>query len=156
MSEPYDLQRFVDAQNPVYEKVHAELREGRKRKPLDVVHLPPNRRPRLQPLGPQICNFFAIGSRGFSGASDPRSAACRIYETGKSRRGRPIEQIFGYPDDLKFRSSMTLFAHATTDNQLFLDALGKYFAGEFDPATLMRLPRRGPPGSPTATEPRPD
>jgi len=53
--------------------------------------------------------------------------------------GRPIGQILGYPDDLKFRSSMTLFAHATSDNQVFLDALQKYFAGEFDRLTLDRL-----------------
>ena len=53
--------------------------------------------------------------------------------------GRSIEQIFGYPDDLKFRSSMTLFAHAAADNQIFLDALAKYFNGEFDPLTLERL-----------------
>jgi uncharacterized protein (DUF1810 family) len=43
------------------------------------------------------------------------------------------------PDDLKFRSSMTLFAHATPDNRVFLDALQKYFKGKFDPATLSRL-----------------
>jgi uncharacterized protein (DUF1810 family) len=53
--------------------------------------------------------------------------------------GRAIEQIFGYPDDLKFRSSMTLFVHATPDNRVFIDALQKYFGGEFDPATLARL-----------------
>ncbi|MGA7264557.1 MAG: DUF1810 domain-containing protein, partial [Stellaceae bacterium] len=53
--------------------------------------------------------------------------------------GHPIEQIFGYPDDLKFRSSMTLFAHATPDNRVFIDALQKYFSGEFDPATMERL-----------------
>jgi uncharacterized protein (DUF1810 family) len=53
--------------------------------------------------------------------------------------GRPIEQIFGYPDDLKFRSSMTLFAHATPDNRVFIDALQKYFKGELDPATMERL-----------------
>jgi uncharacterized protein (DUF1810 family) len=53
--------------------------------------------------------------------------------------GRPIEQIFGYPDDLKFRSSMTLFARATPDNRVFLDALQKYFKGKFDPETLSRL-----------------
>jgi uncharacterized protein (DUF1810 family) len=54
--------------------------------------------------------------------------------------GRPIAQIFGYPDGLKFlRSSMTLFAHATPDNPVFIDALQKYFSGGFDPATLARL-----------------
>jgi uncharacterized protein (DUF1810 family) len=50
-----------------------------------------------------------------------------------------IEEIFGYPDHLKFRSSMTLFAHATADNQVFVDALRKYFGGEYDPLTLDRL-----------------
>ena len=53
--------------------------------------------------------------------------------------GRSIRDIFGDPDDLKFRSSMTLFAHATSENQLFLDALRKYCGGEFDRLTLDRL-----------------
>jgi uncharacterized protein (DUF1810 family) len=53
--------------------------------------------------------------------------------------GRSIEHIFGYPYDLKFRSSMTLFAHATADNRVFIDALQKYFGGEFDLATTARL-----------------
>jgi uncharacterized protein (DUF1810 family) len=52
---------------------------------------------------------------------------------------RSIESIFGRPDNLKFRSCMTLFARACKDNQLFLDAIQKYFAGEFDAATLDRL-----------------
>ena len=54
-------------------------------------------------------------------------------------KGRSIQEIFGYPDDLKFRSSMTLFAHATSDNAVFEDALQKYFEGEFDPYTIERL-----------------
>jgi uncharacterized protein (DUF1810 family) len=53
--------------------------------------------------------------------------------------GRSIEQIFGYPDDLKFRSSMTLFAEVAPDKQVFLEALAKYFAGQPDPATLALL-----------------
>ena len=53
--------------------------------------------------------------------------------------GRSINQIFGYPDDLKFRSSMTLFASVTSDHQIFKDALQKYFAGQLDPLTLQRL-----------------
>ena len=50
--------------------------------------------------------------------------------------GRAIDQIFGYPDDMKFRSSMTLFASVASDNQVFKDALDKYFGGEPDPLTL--------------------
>ena len=53
----------------------------------------------------------------------------------------PIEEILGYPDDLKFHSCMTLFAHATADNQVFLVALEKFFRAEFDDATLARTLR---------------
>ena len=50
-----------------------------------------------------------------------------------------IEEIFGYPDDLKFRSSMSLFAEASADNDVFLECLEKYFGGEPDPLTLAQL-----------------
>jgi uncharacterized protein (DUF1810 family) len=53
--------------------------------------------------------------------------------------GRSIQDIFGYPDHLKFHSSMTLFSHASDDNQVFLDALRKYYRSEFDQQTLERL-----------------
>ena len=53
--------------------------------------------------------------------------------------GRSISEILGYPDDLKFRSSMSLFASITSDSQVFRDALQKYFGGEFDHLTLERL-----------------
>ena len=53
--------------------------------------------------------------------------------------GRSIEDIFGYPDYLKFHSSMTLFAHATKDNQVFMEALRKYYRSEFDQLTVERL-----------------
>ncbi len=52
---------------------------------------------------------------------------------------RTIERVLGYPDDLKFRSSMTLFANVASDKQVFEDALRKYFAGEMDPLTLEKL-----------------
>jgi uncharacterized protein (DUF1810 family) len=52
---------------------------------------------------------------------------------------RSIQDIFGYPDHLKFHSSMTLFAHATQDNQVFMDALKKCYRSEFDPQTMKRL-----------------
>ena len=139
MSDPYDLQRFVDAQDPVYDKVLRRTAGWPQEKPLDVVHFPANQGSGLQSSGPQICHFFAGGSRPYLAHPilGPRLAEC----TGLVNlvEGRPIEQIFGYPDDLKFRSSMTLFAHATPDNQVFVDALQKYFKGEFDPATLARL-----------------
>jgi uncharacterized protein (DUF1810 family) len=139
MTDPYDLQRFVDAQNPVYEAVRTELRSGRKK-----THWMWFVFPQITGLGfSPMARKFAIVSLAEATAYldhpvlGPRLAEC----TGlvNAVEGRPIEQIFGYPDDLKFCSSMTLFAHATADNQVFIDALKKYFAGEFDPATLARL-----------------
>ncbi len=53
--------------------------------------------------------------------------------------GRSAEDIFGEIDAMKFRSCMTLFAHATPENRIFTDALAKYYAGEFDPLTLRYL-----------------
>ena len=53
--------------------------------------------------------------------------------------GRTIEEIFGYPDYLKFRSSMTLFAQATTSSVVFQGALNRYFGGMVDPATMAQL-----------------
>jgi len=53
--------------------------------------------------------------------------------------GCSIREIFGSPDDLKFRSCMTLFARAAPDNQVFRDALQKYFAGKPDDLTLQRI-----------------
>jgi uncharacterized protein (DUF1810 family) len=56
-----------------------------------------------------------------------------------SLSGLSVEGIFGYPDDLKFHSSMTLFAHAARDNQIFMQALNKYWLAEFDNQTIERL-----------------
>jgi uncharacterized protein (DUF1810 family) len=53
--------------------------------------------------------------------------------------GREIDEILGYPDDMKFRSCMTLFAHATADDAVFRAALDRYFGGQEDPATLARI-----------------
>jgi uncharacterized protein (DUF1810 family) len=139
MSDPYDLQRFVDAQNPVYDKVRAELREGCK-----TSHWMWFIFPQIAGLGSSpLARRFALSSLSEASAFlehpilGPRLAECaRLVNLVE---GRTIEQIFGHPDDLKFRSSMTLFAHASTDNQLFIDALRKYFDGEFDPATLERV-----------------
>jgi uncharacterized protein (DUF1810 family) len=142
MSDPYDLQRFVAAQDPVYDKVCSELRDGRKKS-----HWMWFIFPQIEGLGSSpLARKFAVSSLAEAVAYlehpilAPRLAECiglvNLVE------GRTIEQILGYPDDLKFRSSMTLFAHATP-NRVFIDALQKYFGGEFDPATLARLQSSG-------------
>ena len=139
MNDPYDLQRFESAQNPVFEQVCAELREGEKRS-----HWMWFIFPQLRGLGhSQMAVRFAISSREEAEAYlkhpvlGPRLRECtRLVMLGE---GCSINQIFGYPDDLKFQSSMTLFASVASDNQIFKDALQKYFAGEFDRVTLDRL-----------------
>jgi uncharacterized protein (DUF1810 family) len=143
MSDPYDLQRFVDAQNPVYDQVCAELRDRRKKS-----HWMWFVFPQIAGLGSSpLAHKFAISSLAEATAYlahpilGPRLAEC----TGLVNQveGRPIGQIFGYPDDLKFRSSMTLFAHAAPDNRVFIEALQKYCKSEFDPATLAQLQSSG-------------
>jgi uncharacterized protein (DUF1810 family) len=139
MSDPFNLQRFVDAQNPVYAEVLSELRNGRKRS-----HWMWFIFPQISGLGSSpLARKFAISSMPEAAAYldhpvlGPRLSECtRLVNLVE---GRPIEQIFGYPDDLKFRSSMTLFARAASDNRIFTDALQKYFDGKFDDATLARL-----------------
>jgi uncharacterized protein (DUF1810 family) len=136
MDDPYDLQRFVDAQNPVYHRVCSELRDGRKR-----THWMWFVFPQIAGLGSsQLARKFAISCLAKASAYlahpilGPRLVECTVLVN--ELEDRSIEQIFGYPDDLKFRSSMTLFAHATAGNQVFLDALEDYFGGGFDPATM--------------------
>jgi uncharacterized protein (DUF1810 family) len=139
VSDRYDLQRFVDAQSRVYEQVCSELREGRKQG-----HWMWFIFPQIKGLGhSSVAEKFAISSLEEAAAYlehpilGPRLTECT--RLAMLVEGRSINQILGYPDDLKFRSCMTLFAHATAGNQIFLDALQKYCGGEFDRLTLERL-----------------
>jgi uncharacterized protein (DUF1810 family) len=139
VNDPYDLQRFVNAQNPVYDRVCAELRDGQKE-----THWIWFIFPQLQGLGSSpMANAFGIASRQEAQAYldhpllGPRLRECTRFVN--LVKDRTINQILGYPDDLKFRSSMTLFASVASDNQVFNDALDKYFGGQPDPLTLERL-----------------
>lgn len=139
VNDPHDLQRFVNAQNRVFEQVCSELREGRKKG-----HWMWSIFPQVKGLGHSLmASQFAISSREEAEAYlkhpilGPRLRECsRLVNLVE---GRSIDQIFGYPDNLKFRSSMTLFAHVKAENQVFKDALEKYFGGESDRRTLERL-----------------
>jgi uncharacterized protein (DUF1810 family) len=149
--DPHNLQRFVDAQNPVFAQVCAELRRGRK-----TGHWMWFVFPQLQGLGfSAMAERYAIASRAEAAAYlahpvlGPRLRECARLVT--EVEGRTIGEIFGYPDDLKFRSSMTLFAHAAADNAVFTEALRKYFANTFDPATLDRLHAQSGPTFPAPT-----
>jgi uncharacterized protein (DUF1810 family) len=139
MNEPYNLQRFIDAQNPVFDQVRCELSAGCK-----TSHWMWFIFPQIQGLGRSyMAEKFAISSVAEAEAYlrheilGPRLREC----TGlvNAVEGRSMHEIFGSPDDMKFRSSMTLFSHATPDNGVFKQALQKYFGGELDPLTLERL-----------------
>jgi uncharacterized protein (DUF1810 family) len=139
MNDPYNLQRFVDAQNPVYEQVCMELRNGQKR-----THWIWFIFPQLRGLGHSpMAEAFGISSREEAAAYlkhpvlGPRLAECT--RLANLVEGRLVNQIFGYPDDLKFRSSMSLFALVAPEHQIFKEALQKYFGGELDRLTVELL-----------------
>jgi uncharacterized protein (DUF1810 family) len=139
MTDPHNLQRFVNAQNGVYERVRSELRDGRKRS-----HWMWFIFPQIRGLGrSHMAEAFAIASKDEAAAYvnhsvlGPRLRECTQLVT--EVEGRTLEEILGYPDNLKFRSSMTLFAEAADDNQIFVGALRKCCNGELDPSTLDRL-----------------
>jgi uncharacterized protein (DUF1810 family) len=136
VTEPFNLQRFVDAQAPVYPEVVRELAAGRKE-----THWMWFIFPQIAGLGfSRTSIFFAISSldEAKAYAAHPilgrRLAECSglILEA----EGRTARQIFGGIDETKFRSSMTLFRLAAPDVAVFDQCLRKYFAGEPDPATL--------------------
>ncbi len=135
MSDPFDLARFVDAQEAVYRNVVAEFSSGRKRS-----HWMWFIFPQIEGLGfSAMAQRYAIGSRKEAVAYlahpmlGPRLLECtRLVLAVK---GKSIHDIFGSPDDMKFRSSMTLFG-AVSDDPIFDEAIAKYFSGGKDPATL--------------------
>jgi uncharacterized protein (DUF1810 family) len=138
-NDPYDLKRFVDAQAPVYAGVVDELSAGRKRS-----HWMWFVFPQLLGLGSSPTAVrYGISSLDEARAYlrhdvlGPRLMECtRLVNRVEDRSAR---DIFGSPDDLKLRSSMTLFARATDDNGDFLAVLDRYYGGEQDPQTLDRL-----------------
>jgi len=139
MDDSFNLKRFVDAQAPVYQRVLAELQAGRK-----ASHWMWFMFPQIKGLGSSpMANKFAIASRAEAKAYldhpilGPRLRECTRLVTAVPQRS--IEEILGYPDDLKFRSSMTLFAAVADDNKDFTAALDKFYGGKADPATLERL-----------------
>jgi uncharacterized protein (DUF1810 family) len=138
MADTYDLQRFVDAQRPIFDTACAELREGHKRS-----HWMWFIFPQIRGLGHSpTAHRYAISSMDEARAYlDHPVLGERLRECSRivaALNGRTAEEIFGYPDDLKFRSCMTLFAQVAP-RDVFDECLRKYFGGQPDPATLQRL-----------------
>ena len=126
MSDTYDLQRFVEAQQPVYPRVVSELRAGRKQS-----HWMWFIFSQIEGLGfSAMAQRYAISSRAEAVAYlahpvlGPRLRECARLVNAVD--GKDIHTILGSPDDMKFKSSMTLFAKAAADNADFVAALQKY------------------------------
>jgi uncharacterized protein (DUF1810 family) len=141
MTDFFDLQCFLDAQSHVYPRVLNELRRGRKQSHWIWFIFP-----QIAGLGHSaMAQRFAISSR-------EEAAAYLMHEVLGARlkectaiintfEGRTILEILGSPDDLKFRSSMTLFGAVSPDPE-FAAAISKFYGGRWDQATLDLLGAR--------------
>jgi len=143
MTDPFDLERFVDAQSAVYTRVLAELRRGRKQS-----HWMWFIFPQLAGLGHSaMAQRFAIASTQEAaaylahGILGPRLLECTALVNAVE--GRTITEILGSPDDLKFCSSMTLFA-AVSDEAELARAIAKYYGGTRDRRALDLLQSQRP------------
>ena len=138
-ADQFDLQRFVDAQDRVYGRVLDELRSGAKRSHWIWFVFP-----QLRGLGRSSTAVrYGISSLDEAQAYvahpvlGPRLRECTRLVAAID--GRSVDQIFGWPDNLKVRSSMTLFARAADDNAEFRAVLDKFYNGDDDPATVELL-----------------
>jgi uncharacterized protein (DUF1810 family) len=139
-NDPFDLRRFLLAQAPVFDTALAELQAGRKRS-----HWMWFVFPQLRGLGSSsMAQFYGIGSLAEARAYlahpvlGPRLVGCT--EAVLALRGKLFHDIFGSPDDMKFRSSMSLFALASDDPvNVFMRALEAYCGGRLDEKTVTML-----------------
>ena len=139
MANDFNLERFVEAQNGVYDTALAELRAGRKR-----THWMWFIFPQIEGLGHSaMAQRYAIRSADEAAAYlahpvlGPRLRACATAVASHDDRG--VDEIFGHPDNLKFHSSMTLFADVAPDEAIFQACLDQFFDGRADLATVERL-----------------
>jgi uncharacterized protein (DUF1810 family) len=141
--DPFDLQRFTGAQDPVFAAVQEELRQGRKR-----THWMWFIFPQLAALGASpIAKHYGIVSLAEARAYlahpvlGPRLRSC--CELLMQLQACTAHQVFGHPDELKLRSCLTLFDLAGGGEALFKQCLDKYYDGERDPRTIELLQPRG-------------
>jgi len=139
VTDPFDLDRFIRAQAGAYPQAMAELRAGRKRS-----HWMWFVFPQLEGLGrSDMARRYAIGSLAEARAylAHPVLGA-RLRESVEAVNALSdltAHAVFGSPDDVKFRSSLTLFAQAAPEEPIFRQALERYFGGEPDPLTVRLL-----------------
>ncbi|HEY1725697.1 MAG TPA: DUF1810 domain-containing protein [Steroidobacteraceae bacterium] len=135
----YRLERFLAAQQPVFERVLIELQQGRKATHWMWFIFPQLCGLGSSPMARSYCLAGADEARAYlqHGVLGPRLRQC-VQLVVQADSGN-VSRIFGYPDDLKFRSSLTLFLHASGGEALFQAALDQYFGGTGDEQTLERL-----------------
>ena len=153
--DPYDLQRFLRAQEPIYATALAELRGGQKRS-----HWMWFIFPQIEGLGQSpTSKYYAIKSLAEAQAYlqhpllGPRLQECA--EAVLAIEGRSAAEIFGFPDDLKLRSSMTLFAALAGPDSVFARVLERFYDGRPDEQTLQIAGLQDFTGSPGAPNSRP-
>lgn len=151
-NDPFDLGRFESAQESVYDGALGELRIGRKR-----THWMWYIFPQIDGLGQSSTSrYYAIKSIEEAQAYlEHPVLGKRLLECAEAVlaiEGRSVSEIFGYPDDLKLKSSMTLFACLSDPHGLFVQVLDKYFNGERDVRTLRLLDERIRPVGPVAED----
>ena len=137
--DPFELSRFSEAQDGVYEQALAEIRSGRKQS-----HWMWFIFPQFKGLGASAtASHFAIGSfaeaRAYLAHPILGSRLVECAEALNALEGRSASAIFGFPDDMKLRSSATLFASASAAGSVFERLLDKYFGGHRDEKTLALL-----------------
>ena len=132
----HNLQRFIDAQQSDYPIALAEIKQVRKRS-----HW-------MWYIFPQIAGLGVSSTAKFYAIKDVEEAKAylahpilgprliEITEAALTVEGRTAEEIFGYPDVLKFCSCATLFAHVADDGSVFQRVIEKYYDGKWDEATL--------------------
>jgi uncharacterized protein (DUF1810 family) len=141
--DPFNLSRFTKAQEGIYNNVLAELRKGEKR-----THWMWFIFPQIDGLGrSSTSRYYAIKSmeeaRQYLKHPVLGKRLPECTEAVLGVEGRSVSEIFGYPDDMKLKSSMTLFAHVAGRQSLFERVLDKYFRGERDLRTLHLLEEIG-------------
>jgi uncharacterized protein (DUF1810 family) len=139
MTDNYNLNRFAEAQEITYPTALAEIKNGRKRS-----HW-------MWFIFPQLAGLGFSETSQFYGIKSIEEAAAYLNHPVLGKRlleisealltidGKTANQVFGNPDDMKLRSSMTLFAAVGGENSVFRKVLEKYFNGQEDTKTLQLL-----------------
>jgi uncharacterized protein (DUF1810 family) len=137
--DPFALNRFITAQEDIYDDALAELQAGRKRSHWMWFIFPQFEGLGFSATSQQFAIHSAAEARAYLAHSvlGPRLVECA--EVALSVEGRTAREIFGSPDDLKLRSSATLFASVSPDGSVFHRVLEKYFDGQPDRRTLELL-----------------